>query len=246
MKTDELLRFGFPVSLVEIWRESGFFELLPMQTEAIENFGLLNNSSGNLLIIAPTSSGKTFVGELAAVKEALEMRKAFFLVPFRAIAEEMFADFTSKYNGYGFRIAISDSDHREYDDEILRGDFDIAVVVYEKLAGLLVTDPNMLGNSGLVIADEIQMVMDESRGPSIELLLTKLLSQGAVRIIALSAVLEQLNDFDEWLTARVLRSTIRPTELREAIYSSDGTVEYREFNSRKKGSEILPSAAFYP
>lgn len=241
MKTSELLSLGFPPKLIEIWKDLGFVELLPIQAAAIQNYGLLDRRSGNLLIIAPTSSGKTFVGELAAIKETIEMRKAVFLVPFRAIAEEMYADFEKKYGSYGLRIAISDSDHREYDEEILRGDYDIVVIVYEKLAGLLVADPTLLETSGLVVADEIQMIMDQGRGPSIELLLTKVLSQrGEIRIIALSAVLERLNDFDKWLGAKVLIEKTRPIELREAIYESGGTVEYQEFNSRNKRTAKLP------
>lgn len=241
MKTEELATLGFPPAITHIWLNSGFRELLPLQEQAIREFALLDIDGTNLLIIAPTSAGKSFLGEFAAVNEALKMRKAFLIVPFRAIAEELFADLAVKYSEYGLWIAISDSDHREYDEDIIGGDFDIAVVVYEKLAGLLVAMPGLLDSPGLIVADEIQMVMDHNRGPSIELLLTKILSSGALRIIALSAVLDNLNDFDKWLTARVLRSKTRPIELRESIYSSDGTVEYREFNSHQKGSQKLSS-----
>jgi helicase len=240
MDTTELMSLGFPPKLVEIWQRAGIVKLLPIQAEAILDYGLLDAGSGNLLVIAPTSSGKTLVGEIAAVKEASEMRKAIFLVPFKAIAEEMYADFEDKYGEYGLRIAISDSDHREYDEDILQADYDIAVIVYEKLAGLLVADPEFLSNTGLIVADEIQMIMEPGRGPSIELLMTKILSlESGTRIIALSAVLERLNDFDKWMNARVLFHKTRPVELREAIYSKDGLVEYREFNSRGKGTAKL-------
>lgn len=240
MKTSELLPMGFTQSLIDIWHHSGFKDLLPVQIKALQEFNVLDSSSGNLLIVAPTSSGKTFVGELAAVKESLEMRKTVFLVPFRAIAEEIFADFTMKYGDYGLRIAISDRDHREYDEEILRGDYDIAIIVYEKLSGLLSADANLLSGVGLIVADEVQMIMDQDRGPAIELLLTRILSDSQrIRTISLSAVLDNLNDFDKWLKAKVLLVRSRPIELREAIYSADGVIVYREFNSRNGGSEKL-------
>lgn len=241
MQITDLLGLGFPSRLVETWQAAGMNDLLPVQTEAISSFGLLDRNAGNLLIVAPTSSGKTFIGEIAAVREALDRRKSIFLVPFRAIAEELYTALRGKYEKYGLRIAISDSDHREHDDDILSGDYDIAVVVYEKLAGLLVTDPDLLNSTGLIVADEIQMIMDPGRGPSIELLLTKILNQrSGTRIIGLSAVLDKLNQFDAWMGARVLLHRFRPVELREAIYSKTGEVEYREFNSGTKGTVKLP------
>jgi len=206
--------------------------------KAIQEYHLLDENPKNLLVIAPTSSGKTFLGELAAVREARRMKRALFLVPFRAIAEELYANFTRKYKEYGIPVVISDRDHSEYDDDILNGTYQIAIIVYEKLANLLITKPDLFTGCNLVIADEVQMMMDNSRGPTIELLLTKLLlSPEPVRILALSAVLEKLNDFDQWLRADVLVDQYRPVELREAVYTRDGRACYREFNSKKTGAE---------
>lgn len=240
MNMNDLISYGYPKELVEIWQQEESEELLPVQEVAIEEYNIFDKSSDNLLVIAPTSSGKTFIGELAAAKEALEMRRTIYLVPFRAIAEEMYSNFVRKYREYGLRIVISNRDHREYDDDIINGEFEIAVVVYEKLTGLLTTSPELLLGCGLVVADEVQMMGDENRGPTIELLLTKvLLSYERVRIIALSAVLDKLNGFDKWLKARVLKETVRPVELREGIYLSDGRVQYKEFNSGKQGTEKI-------
>ena len=40
------------------------------------------------MVVAPTSSGKTMVGELAAVQAVLSGRKAVFLLPSRALVNE--------------------------------------------------------------------------------------------------------------------------------------------------------------
>lgn len=240
MKMHDLLSYGFSQELIEIWSHEESEELLPIQARAIQEYAVLEGASGNLLIVAPTSSGKTFIGELAAVREALQMKKAVFLVPFRAIAEELFVNFTGKYQKYGLRIVISDRDHREYDEDIVNGSYDIAVMVYEKLTGLLVVNPELFSGCGLVIADEVQMMTDRDRGPTIELLLTKLLlSPYPIRVMALSAVLDRLNEFDTWLRARVLSEKCRPVELREGIYTREGIVKYREFNSKKTGTRTL-------
>jgi len=240
MKMTDLIARGYPQGILDIWEHEGSKDLLPVQIKAIQEFGILDKNEGNLLIIAPTSSGKTFLGELAAVKEALDMRRTLFLVPYRAMAEELYASFKAKYSSFGLRIAISDRDHREYDEEILGGRFQIAVLVYEKLAGLLIQEHKLLEGCGLVVADEVQMMADSTRGPIIELLLTKLLLfTEKPRILALSAVLDRLNGFDTWLKCRVLRESTRPVELREGVYTRDGQVNYREFNRKQEGQETL-------
>ena len=240
MHIADLASYGYPQKLISIWEQERSSDLLPLQVKAIQEFRLFDDYTKNLLVIAPTSSGKTFLGELLAVREALRMRRAFFLVPYRAIAEELYANFTRKYKEYGIRTVISDRDHNEYDEDILSGLYNVAVVVYEKLTSLLITKPDLLTGCGLVVADEVQMMMDQNRGPTIELLLTKLLlSPVSVRLIALSAVLDKLNGFDTWLRAEVLRDQYRPVELREGIYTCNGQVHYHEFNSKQTGMEQL-------
>lgn len=238
MKMSDLMAYGYPSDLIKIWEREESGQLLPIQQQAIEKHNVFDEDSPNLLVIAPTSAGKTFIGELASVKQALELKRAIFLVPYRAIAEELYAKLVRKYHEYGLHIVIADRDHHEYDGEIASGNYAIAVVVYEKLTSLLVAKPEIISGCSLVIADEVQMVMDKDRGPDIELLLTKLLlSQRRVRLITLSAVLDRLNGFDIWLKAQVLLERCRPVELREGLYRTDGQVEHVEFNSALSGVE---------
>ena len=154
MKIADLATYGYPQNLINIWQQEGNSDLLPLQVRAIQEHHILDVGSKNLLIIAPTSSGKTFVGELAAVREAMRMNRALFLVPYRAIAEELYANFIRKYKEYGIRVAISNRDHSEHDEDILSGEYQIAVVVYEKLSNLLIINPDLLAGCSLVIADE--------------------------------------------------------------------------------------------
>ena len=68
MQMDGLQVYGIPSTVTEIWRQAVGEHLLPIQEEAVTTYGLFGG--GNLLVSAPTSSGKTFVGELAAFHEA--------------------------------------------------------------------------------------------------------------------------------------------------------------------------------
>ena len=240
MKTDDLINYGIPQSIVDIWKQEEGKELFPIQEQAIKEGKVLEGES--LLIVAPTSSGKTFVGEIACCRKALEGMTAILLVPFKAIAEEKFWNFSQKYNEYGIRVVISTGDHREYDADIKLGNFGVSIFTYEKLSALLVTNPEILENCGLIVVDEIQMMMDKTRGGGLELLLTKFIQiRQDIQFIGLSAVLDRLNDFDKWLNCKVITSYKRPVELRDGIYLPSGTLHYREWNSKVKGKERFPS-----
>lgn len=237
MELNELKEYGFPDDIVEIWAGDGFEKLLDIQVEAIGK-GLLNGN--NLLVVAPTSSGKTFVGEMAAIHYSYQGKKSLFLVPFKAIAEEKYDEFNLKYKDLGFSICISDRDHREHDEDIRVGNYDIAILTYEKLSGMLVSTPSLLSNCNCVVVDEVQMLSDAQRGGNLELLLTKIKeSYSKTQIIALSAVLGNLNGFDKWLGAEVVHNTQRPVELRQGILFSNGTFEYKEWNSNLTGTEQM-------
>ena len=68
MKVETLEAYNVPADILEIWRSQVGGELLPVQERAVKEFGLF--SEANLIVFSPTSSGKTFVGEMAAVRAA--------------------------------------------------------------------------------------------------------------------------------------------------------------------------------
>jgi replicative superfamily II helicase len=120
----------------------------------------------------------------------------------------------------------------------------LALFTYEKLAMLLVTNPVIASNCGLLVVDEIQMLSDRHRGAELELLLAKFLTLSAqAQIVALSATIDSLNGLDEWLRARPLLVQQRPIELREGIYTQDGVFRFRQWNTKQSGTENLPKSA---
>src|SRR5215813_1809037 len=209
MKVDTLEAYNVTPDILRIWREQVGPELLPVQERAVKEFGLFGDT--NLIVFSPTSSGKTFVGEMAAVKAARENTKVFYLVPQKALASEKFEELRRRYAPVGINVVVSSRDRREFDDQILRRDFQIAIVVFEKLQALLVARPQLMQVVGLVVVDELQIITDRERGPTLELLLTKLrLGTSRPRIIGLSAVLGRAQSLADWLGARLLVETRRP------------------------------------
>ena len=146
MKINELVRYDIPPEILALWRESESDILLPLQELAVKRHDLFGD--GNLLIQAPTSSGKTFIGEMAALRAALHRKKVVYLVPLKALAEEKYHAFREKYAPYGLRVIVSTRDRREFDRDLENGTFSIAVVVYEKLSQLLVRRPERIEEMG--------------------------------------------------------------------------------------------------
>ena len=234
----EILRaYGIGDDITDIWKKSYGEFLLPIQEKAIIKHNVLDGR--NLIIFAPTSSGKTLVGEIVSVHYAMAKKRALYLVPMKALAEEKY-HFKEMYGELGIETIISTHDRKEYDRDFERKEFDIAVVVFEKLNALLVSNPNLLQGIGLIVIDELQMMGDETRGAGLELLLTKiLLSPYKPQLLGLSAVLGDSEDLAHWLRAELLVETSRPVELRKGVLSR-GVFSYIEHNSGAEGEERWP------
>ena len=162
MKIEHLEAQNVRPKLLEIWRRTVGERLLPVQERAVKEFGLLGDR--NLIVFSPTSSGKTFVGEMAAVQAARQNRKVFYLVPLKALAEEKYQELRQRYAAAGIRVIVSSRDHSEFDADLVALDFGIAVVVYEKLQSFLVSHPAMVERTGLVVVDELQLITARAGG----------------------------------------------------------------------------------
>ncbi|MCL4218356.1 MAG: DEAD/DEAH box helicase [Candidatus Hydrogenedentes bacterium] len=235
MKLTELLRYDLPPELIRLWQEQEGPTLLPLQEQAIKRHKLLEG--GNFMIQAPTSSGKTFVGEIAALQTALRRKKVIYLVPLKALAEEKYDDFRRKYADYGIEVIVSTRDRREFDGKLESGDFSIAVMVYEKLAQLLVRRPERLEEVELVVADELEILSDPERGALVELLLTWVL-KGGHRLIGLSAVIGHADKLARWMNATLISYDRRPVELRYGVLH-EGVFRHRTYNEFVEAEENL-------
>jgi helicase len=237
MKVEKLLRYGIPEGVIESWRKNLGEELLPLQSLSVTKHNLLNGES--LIISAPTSSGKTFCGEMAAVANMFKRKKVIYLVPLKAIAEEKFSDFQEKYSELGIKVVISTKDRQEHDRKIEKGDFDLAIMIYEKFNQLLIKNMDVLSQVNLIIVDELQMIADPSRGPVLELALLKIrTSKYHPQILGLSAVLKDVDELSSWLGCKLLLEKSRPVELLQGILL-DGNLFYRKHNSGEEGTEEL-------
>ena len=104
MRVDLLEAYGVPAEILSIWRDQFGAELLPVQRRTVKELDLFGTS--NLIVFSPTSSGKTFVGEMAAIKAARENTKVFYLVPQKALAEEKHRELSDRYAKLGIKVVV--------------------------------------------------------------------------------------------------------------------------------------------
>ncbi len=240
----ELSVFGLSGQLISIWQGLFTRGLNELQLEAVNEHRILEGES--LLVIAPTSSGKTFVGELAGAKALSQGKKAVYLFPYKALVNEKFDQFSDLYQAkLGFRVIRCTGDYLDQNNEFARGKYDIALLTYEMFLNLSISIPEALAQIGLVVLDEAQFIADPSRGISIELLLTNLISARSrgihPQLVILSAVIGDSNYFEQWLGCRKLLTTKRPVQLVEGVLNRSGLFKYLAVDGTVKVEQLIPA-----
>jgi helicase len=225
---DSLGTCGLPKEIVDVWR-LGVPSLNALQQAAINDFGLFDGT--HLVVSAPTSSGKTFVGEMAGLRCYFENQKCVFLLPLKALVADKHAEFTKTYGAFGLRIVRVTGDHDADVPDFLGGRYDICLATYEKFGALYLGRPDLLRQVGVVVIDEAQTLVDPTRGAELEFLVTAIRAERArgvePQLILLSAVLGETNGLERWLGARLLKHTERPVPLEEGVLLPDGQYRYR-------------------
>ena len=212
-----------PHQVITKLTEEGINELRPAQEKAIAA-GLLD--SENLLICTPTASGKTLIAELAATKTILNNQgKAIYIVPLVALASEKAKEFRRKWGGL-FRIALSVGDFDSADPHL--AEYDLIICTAEKLDSLLRHHAHWLSQVSLVVVDEIHLLNDVSRGPTLEIIIT-LLRQliPEMQIIGLSATIGNPKELADWLDAKLIEDNWRPVPLHQGVYF-DGEIQFKD------------------
>lgn len=200
-------------NIINALKEQGFIELHPPQAESLP----IALEGKNLVVAIPTASGKSLIGYITALKKVVEEgKKVLYIVPLKALAAEKKEDF-DRFSHLGFKVSLSIGD-LDSDDRWLN-DADIVVATSEKADSLMRHGSAWMDNVGLVIADEIHMIHDPGRGPTLEVSLTKMKRKSnKIQIIALSATISNSRDLALWLDAELVKSDWRPIELKEGVF----------------------------
>jgi len=214
-------KLALPKEVIDVLLKEGITKLRPSQQKALKA-GLLKGK--NLLVCTPTASGKTLIAEMAAAKSIIEEHgKAIYIVPLKALASEKYKSFTQKY-GHLFRVGLSIGDKDKADAYL--ADYDLIICTSEKLDSLLRHKAPWIHDVRVVIADEIHLLNDPGRGPTLEVVLT-LLQSLKLQLIGLSATIGNPKVLSKWMQATLVEDTWRPVELHQGIYYQ-GSVHFHK------------------
>ena len=227
---------GVPEELVQFFGAKGISELYPPQEQAIRA-GLLDGKS--LVVASPTASGKTLLALLAAYRKAKEQgRKVVYLAPLRALASEKYAEF-SEMTRFGIYTNISTGDYDSSGESLGRAD--VIVLTNERFDSIMRHRVSWLNSVGLFIADEVHLAGNDSRGPTLEMILTKVLHLGLdAQVLALSATISNVRNLAEWLHAIPVELDWRPVPLREGVY------DYSRILFTDGGEHQVPRSTYGP
>ncbi|MFC7248733.1 ATP-dependent DNA helicase [Halomicroarcula sp. GCM10025324] len=204
---------GVPDWLPEHLRADGIEALYPPQAEAVEA-GVTEGE--NIVAAIPTASGKTLVAELAMLSSVARGGKALYIVPLRALASEKQAEF-EQFEQYGLDVGVSTGNYESNGGWL--ADKDIVVATSEKVDSLVRNDAPWIEELTCVVSDEVHLVDDGNRGPTLEVTLAKLRRLNPdLQTVALSATIGNAGELAEWLDAELVDSDWRPIELQKGVH----------------------------
>ncbi|MFX1378402.1 MAG: DEAD/DEAH box helicase [Promethearchaeota archaeon] len=204
-----------PLSFKDILKGLKLINLLPIQAISIEQ-GLLTRRN-NQLIMAPTSGGKTLIGELAGISRVLneKTKKMLYLVPIVALANIRTEEFKEKYKSIKLkvikRVGESLFEKKEDDDIKDLANSHIIIATYEAIDYILRSgNKDLLGKIGTIVIDEIQTLIDPDRGFILDGLIARLKTQYQSQFLYLSATLGEPEFLAKKLNCDLIKYNDRP------------------------------------
>ena len=227
--------------VLDILSSQGISEFYPPQSESVGT----TLAGNNVVLAMPTASGKSLVAYLGILKSVLRGGKALYIVPLRALASEKYEDLKA-FEKLGIKVALSIGDFDSADPTLEK--FDIIIATSEKADSLLRHRTHWLERLSVVVADEVHLMNDPGRGPTLEITLSKLKQINPnAQIIALSATIKNSQEIADWLKADHISSDWRPVPLKEGVYFdknilfSDNSMRKIESRGEKIDSLVIDS-----
>ena len=169
-------------------------------------------SGSNVLVAAPTGAGKTIIADFAVYLARHRGVKAFYTTPIKALSNQKYHDLVDTYGQESVGLLTGDT--------AVNPDAGIVVMTTEVLRNMLYERSSSLDSLGYVILDEVHYLADRFRGPVWEEVIIHLPS--AVRIVALSATVSNVEDFSGWISSvrgdtALIVSEHRPVPLEQHV-----------------------------
>jgi pre-mRNA-splicing helicase BRR2 len=230
-------RPNMPASELPDWARQGFGSAKELNRIQTRCFPTAFNNDGNMLICAPTGSGKTNVAMLTILREIGKNRnpetgeimlddfKIVYIAPLKALVQEQVGNFSKRLESYGIRVSELTGDRQLTKQQI--ADTQIIITTPEKWDVITrkATDMSYTNLVRLIIIDEIHLLHDD-RGPVLESIVSRTIRKieqtgDPVRLVGLSATLPNYRDVASFLRVDPLTGlfhfdgSYRPCPLRQ-------------------------------
>lgn len=236
-RKDASERNNMPTSDLPAWARPGFGSSKELNRIQTKCFPTAFEDDGNMLICAPTGSGKTNVAMLAMLREIGKNRnsetgeimlddfKIVYIAPLKALVQEQVGNFGKRLEPYGVRVSELTGDRQLTKQQI--ADTQIIVTTPEKWDVITrkATDMSYTNLVRLIIIDEIHLLHDD-RGPVLESIVSRTIRKieqtgDSVRLVGLSATLPNYKDVASFLRVDPIKGlfhfdgSYRPCPLRQ-------------------------------
>ena len=212
--------------------QASFSHFNPVQTQV---FHSVYHGDDNILLGAPTGSGKTIVAELSVMRlfRTNPQAKVIYVAPLKALVRERVLDWGSRFAPALRRRLVELTGDITPDLRSLES-ADIIVTTPEKWDGISRSwkHRRYVQRVGLLILDEIHLLGQE-RGAVLEVIVSRMnyiarSRDSSVRIVGLSTALANATDLAEWLGIPPkglfnFRPSVRPVPLEIHIQGFSGT-----------------------
>ena len=167
----------------------------------------------NVLVVAPTGSGKTYIAEKSIDYYLSKQKNVFYTTPIKALSNQKYNDF----NRQGIRTGLLTGD-RSIDK-----DSELVIATTEILRNMIFSKDSKLNDTGLIILDEVHYLADKERGTTWEEILIH--ANKDIKFLALSATINNKNEFLEWIVSlrgitSLIHSSTRPIPLEISLIAS--------------------------
>ncbi|KAM9324770.1 putative ATP-dependent DNA helicase HFM1 [Gastrophryne carolinensis] len=242
-----------PKQLRSIFKAFPYFNYI--QSKALDD---VLYSDKNFVMCAPTGSGKTVIFEMAIVRLLMEEKapwtnlKIVYMAPIKALCSQRFDDWKEKFEPIGLSCKELTGD-TEMDDLFEIQHTNIITTTPEKWDSMSRRwrDNTLIQLVRLFLIDEVHTVKDESRGATLEVVVSRMKTMQAsplcigkcikpqppMRFVAVSATVPNADDIAEWLSdgecqamCMKMNESHRPVKLRKVVIgfpSGSNQTEYK-------------------
>ncbi len=199
----------------------------PFQIEACEALG----RGHDVLVSAPTGSGKTVVAHYAVELALARSRRCIYTAPIKALSNQKYSELVSRLGEENVGLLTG--------DVTVNREAPILIVTTEVLRNMLFHGAEEIDDVGYVVLDEVHYLADRERGPVWEEVILSLPEH--IRLVSLSATIANTGELSSWMesvrgTTELIVSDIRPVPLVQSV-----AVGRKIYGLYGEGGEVNPA-----